>query len=115
MADLLTERERDDSLSRWQVACPRCDVILYGPSPNAVIPRLVDHALEAHPGGAPDQVWVTKELYDAVWRAYEMTIEALDVLAMDGPGEPSNETVKGMCRIVARSARSLIPDARPNR
>lgn len=62
---------------------------------------------------ADDEVWVKQSMYEATRRAYEMAIDALDVVAMDGPGEVSNSQLAAMARIVARSARAIHEEGQP--
>ncbi|QOR55399.1 MAG: hypothetical protein SHS37scaffold145_50 [Phage 71_18] len=61
-------------------------------------------------GHDPNQVWVKAEVYQALSRAFGMCVDALDVVAMDGPGEVTVNQLGAMAKIVAKSARAIAKD-----
>jgi hypothetical protein len=64
--------------------------------------------LEIHGESEHEGVWIAKSKFDAMERAFEMAVEALEIIADErGIDDPMFRQFSAMCRIVARSSRKM--------
>jgi len=58
------------------------------------------------------QVWVKRELYEAVWQAWELARDGLTIIAQEGSALARQE--RQLAGVILRSAGLAIPERRPS-